>query len=118
MKRIGWMKTNMILNEMSETIKKNKGKCIPLVIDDEVRARIKSFTNMLENMIEDYGMDSPQAKTINIILHKLDAYDRNFIIAYYEYGESPSDLGKMFGVSPSVIVARVKRIKKTIKSWL
>lgn len=103
---------------MNETLRKPKGKCIPIVINDEVRTRIKSFTNMLENMSEDYGQDSPQAKSIDVILHKIDSYDRNFIVAYYEYGESPSDLGRMFGVSPSVIVARVKRIKKTIQSYL
>ena len=61
---------------------KQKGKFVPYKINDEVRKRIKSFSEMLVNMKEDYGPDSKQTKTINIILNDLDAFDRNFIIAY------------------------------------
>lgn len=103
---------------MSETFKKDKGKSIPYTIDDSVRARIKSFSDMLVNMKEDYGEDSKQAKTIDIILTKLDAYDRNIIIAFFEYEQSPTALGRLLGVSPSVIISRITKIKKTIQSYL
>lgn len=103
---------------MDEIMKKPKGKCIPYVINDEVRKRIRSFSEMLAEMKNDYGSMSEQARTIDIILNELDAFDRNFIIAYYEYGESPSILGKLFGVSPAVILSRVKKIIKTIQEKL
>ena len=103
---------------MEEIMTKQRGKYIPYKINDEVRKRIKSFSEMLVNMKEDYGPDSKQTKIINIILNDLDAFDRNFIIAYYEYGESPSVLSKLFGVSPVVILSRVRTITKTIREKL
>ena len=102
---------------MKEILKKS-GKCIPITIDDEVRSKIKSFSVMLENMKEDYGVESKQAKTIDIILTKLTPYDRNILLAFYEYDESPTALGKLLGVSPSVILSKIKVIKKTIKEQL
>lgn len=99
-----------------ETFKKDKGKSIPYSIDDNVRRRIKSFANVLKDMQEELPSTSPKHKAIDVILNQLDAYDRNIIIAFYEYGESPTALGKLLGVSPSVIISRIKKINQTIKS--
>lgn len=99
-----------------ETFKKDKGKSIPYSIDDNVRRRIKSFANVLKDMQDELPSTSPQHKAIDVILNQLDAYDRNIIIAFYEYGESPTALGKLLGVSPSVIISRIKKINQTIKS--
>ena len=101
-----------------ETFKKDKGKSIPYSIDDNVRGRIQSCAGVLKDMQDELPPTSPQHKAIDIILNQLDAYDRNIIIAFYEYDESPTTLGKLLGVSPSVIVARIKRINQTIKKSL
>lgn len=103
---------------MKETFRKERGKFIPYTIDDTVRSRIKSFSEMLVNMKEDYGPDSKQTRAIDVILNELDSYDRNIILAYYEYGESPSVLGRLLGVSPVVVLSRVKTIKNTIREKL
>lgn len=103
---------------MEETIRKDKGKYIPYTIDDSVRSRIKSFSEMLLNLKEDYGPDSKQSRAIDVILNELDNYDRNIIIAFFEYNQSPTILGKLLGVSPAVILSRITKIKKTIKEKL
>ena len=104
----------MNTESQTTTYKKPKGKCVPYTIDSTVRNRIKSFRKILQDLV-DYGEATPrQAAAIDVVLNKLDDYDSNLILAYFEYGNQPSVLSQMLGVSQSVIVTKVKKIKKKI----
>lgn len=97
-----------------ETIYKSKGKFIPIVIDDEVRRRVKSFKDRLKEMSEYDEISTLDKLSVRIILEELDPYDQNILIAYYDYGGSATELGRMLQVSPQVIYSRIKKILKYV----
>ena len=102
---------------MNEIIKKDRCKCLPIVITPEMRAKIKFFkerlTYLLENPTESSEFD---AKTIDIVLNQLDDYDRNMLFAYYELADcSVTSLSRIFNISIPVIKRKIKMIHNKIK---
>lgn len=98
------------------TICRKNGKCIPIVINDDVRKAIKSFAKRLEEMAAQPDETSEfDVETIRIILNDLCDYDRNILLAYYGVANcSPTALGKLLGTSCAVINSKVKKILKKI----
>lgn len=89
----------------------------PITITPEIRSSIESFKKRLKEMAEQPDETSAfDARTIDIILNKLDDYDRNIICAYYSIADSsPSKMAKCLGVASSVLTNRISRIKKQIQ---
>lgn len=100
-------------------LKKEKGKSFPLRIDTNLQLRIKSFKDRLKEMC-DYDEVSPTHQhIIKYILNDLDEYDRNLLIAFYDYAEcSPTKLAKLFAVDASNINSRIKKIQTKCKQSL
>lgn len=97
-------------------LRKSKGKYIPINIDKELQQKVKSFKDRLKMMVENDEISEKEKKGIRFILNKLDAYDLNILITYFEYDCSPTPVASLLGVQPSVISARIKNILKKCKS--
>ena len=95
-------------------IYRDKGKGKPLTINRDVQSKIQSFQNHLSEMIDDDII--PQHKRIILfILNDLEPYERNILLAYYEWDNSAA---KMLGITTSVLGSWVKKINKKIKDKL
>ena len=101
---------------MTTTLRKS-GKCIAIKITPEIRQHVETFKRRLIQMAEHEDETSDfDVATIDIILNKLDDYDRNFICAFYSIADgSPTKLGKIFGTGQSTITQRIKRLHKLIQ---
>lgn len=101
---------------MTETFTK-KGKCRPITIDSQVRSKIESFKNRLLQMAEQPDETSAfDARSIDIIINKLDDYDRNLLIAYYAVADcSPTRLGDLIGIDKTMVSQKIKKIINNIK---
>lgn len=94
-----------------EKICKSKGKFVPIVIDDEIRRRVKSFKDRLKQMYEYDDLPTPTRTSIKVILEDLDSYDQNILILYFDFDCNKSKLSKTLCVSPHVINSRIKKIQ-------
>lgn len=101
-------------NTIMEKIYKSKGKFKPIVIDDEMRRRVKSFKDRLKEMCEYDNLPLLTQNTIRVILEELDSYDQNILISFYDFECSTSQLAKTLGVSPQTINSRIKKIQKYV----
>mgnify|MGYP003293890720 CR=1 FL=1 len=99
-------------------IKKKKGKSAPIKIDNSVREAISKYKARLQEMA-----DSPDEEvreidkiSLSVILKELDSYDRNVLLSYYALPDmSVSDVARMLGVSPSILVNKVNKIKQNVR---
>lgn len=98
-----------------DIIKKNVGKCQPIIIDDDLKYQIKSFKNRLLEMREYEEVDYRESLIIDAIFNDLDEYDRNILIAS-QIITSKSSLGRLLGTTPSVIYSRITKINKILKT--
>jgi len=97
-----------------QTIYRDKGKGKPLIINKEVQSKIQSFQNHLSEMLDDDIL--PQHKQIiHFILNELEPYERNILLAYYEWN---NEAARMLGITTSVLGSWVKKINKKIKDRL
>lgn len=97
-----------------QKIYRDKGKGKPLIINRDVQSKIQSFQNHLSEMLKDDII--PQHKRIiRFILNDLEPYERNILLAYYEWDNSAA---KMLGITTSVLGSWVKKINKKIKDRL
>lgn len=101
---------------MTEIYKKD-GKCLPITIDSTIRSKIDSFRTRLIQMAEQPDETSAfDVTTIDIILNKLDDYDRNLLIAYYAVADcSPTKLGNALGIDRTLIHRKITKIINDIK---
>lgn len=101
---------------MTETLKK-KGKCTPITIDSKVRQKIESFRHRLIQMSQQPDESSEfDVTTIDIIVNRLDDYDRNLLLAYYAVADcSPTKLGNLIGVDKTIVSHRIASLIKKIK---
>ena len=60
-----------------DIIRKRRGKCLAIKIDDDIRNQIKSFKDRLLEMYIYDELPELDRIAINIILNDLDEYDRN-----------------------------------------
>lgn len=102
------------MNTDAIILKKSSGKCAPIRIDHTVQQRVKNFSSRLFEMAVNGELTPDQIKAVDAILYKLDAYDSNLIIAYFDYDQSPSTIAKMMGTTSAVIVAKIKKIQERI----
>lgn len=102
---------------MNEVLKKERGKCVPIVITPEIREQIKFFKERLLLIYDDPTMSSEfDVRTIDIIFNELDDYDRNLLFAYYAIADCKySNLAKLFNVSQPVILRKITTILNKIK---
>lgn len=93
-----------------------KGKCSPITIDSQVRSKIDSFKNRLMQMAEQPDETSAfDVNSIDIILNRLDDYDRNLLLAYYAVAEcSPTKLGMLIGIDKTIVSHRISNLIKKI----
>ena len=97
-----------------QKIYRDKGKGKPLTINKEVQSKIQSFQNHLSEMLDDDIL--PQYKRIiYFILNELEPYERNILLAYYEWD---NEAAKLLGITTSVLGGWVKKINKKIKDRL
>lgn len=97
-----------------QKIYRDKGKGKPLIINKEVQSKIQSFQNHLSEMLDDDIL--PQHKQIiQFILNDLEPYERNILLAYYEWN---NEAAKLLGITTSVLGSWVKKINKKIKDRL
>lgn len=89
----------------------------PLKITKEVREEIRVFKQRLMEMASQPDETSAfDARTIHLIMNELDDYNRNILLAYYSVaGCSATALANLFGVSPTVIYTRLRRITNAIR---
>lgn len=110
------MNTTRDTQNESGVIRKNRGKSKPIRIDSSVQNKVRKFKIRLQEMSDNNEVRLIDNKVISYILNNLDDYDANILIAYYDIAEcSPTALGKMMGVSASVITSRIKKIIKKIQ---
>lgn len=97
-------------------IKKPSGKSSAITIDYQTQSDIRSFKNHYRELLQTEDEVRPIDKiTIEVILNELDEFDQNILIAFYAIAESsPTKLAKVFGVAPSVITSRIKKIQKYV----
>lgn len=97
---------------MTETLRKSKGKSKPIIINQDTRNKISAFKEYLKDiMLSPYTTQEEQS-TLYYILYRMEAYEQNILLAYYEFG---NDAAKMLGVSVPVIQSNVKKILEKIK---
>lgn len=89
--------------------KKPNGKSVSYTINEETRAKIRHMKESIQMNAE----DNPHYKALNDKLNTLDEYDRNLLLAYFAF-DKLADLSKTLGVSPSVILSKIKKIKQCL----
>lgn len=102
-----------------DIIRKPRGKCSAIIINDSVRTAVKNFKLRLQEM-----SDSPDDEcrdidrhSIKVILNDLDEFDQNILIAFYAIADcSPTILARTLGVEPSVITSRIKKIRADVRN--
>ena len=94
---------------MIETLRMSKGKSKPITINNEVRAKIESFKDRL---YDESRVDSSTTKAISFILNELEPYECNILLAYYEWG---NDAARMLGITPMILLSKVRKILYKIK---
>lgn len=102
---------------MIDILKKPHGKSNAIIINSEVRHHVKAFKHRLKEMAEspDNEVRDIDKESISVILNDLDEFDQNILIAFYAVANcSPSALAKLFGVKPTVITSRIKKIQKYV----
>ena len=97
-----------------QKIYRDKGKGKPLIINRDVQSKIQSFQNHLSEMLKD-DIHPQHKRIIRFILNNLEPYERNILIAYYEWD---NEAAKMLGITTSVLGSWVKKINKKIKDRL
>ena len=95
-------------------IYRDKGKGKPLTINRDVQSKIQSFQNHLSDMLND-DIHPQHKRIIRFILNNLEPYERNILIAYYEWD---NEAAKMLGITTSVLGSWIKKINKKIKDRL
>lgn len=99
-----------------KTVLKKNNKAIPLKITKEMKLEIQHFKDSLIELRDDFDTSEYDTKSIDIILNKLDDYDRNFIIAYYSVANcSTKKAAQLFNTTMPVIAAKRKMIINKIK---
>lgn len=106
-------------SEQMDIIRKPRGKCSAIIINDSVRTAVKNFKLRLQEM-----SDSPDDEcrdidrhSIKVILNDLDEFDQNILIAFYAIADcSPTILARTLGVEPSVITSRIKKIRADVRN--
>lgn len=97
-----------------QKIYRDKGKGKPLIINRDVQSKIQSFQNHLSEMLAD-DIHPQHKRIIRFILNNLEPYERNILIAYYEWD---NEAAKMLGITTSVLGSWVRKINKKIKDRL
>lgn len=97
-----------------QKIYRDKGKGKPLTINKEVQSKIQSFQNHLSEMLDD-DILLQHKRIISFILNELEPYERNILLAYYEWD---NEAAKLLGITTSVLGSWVKKINKKIKDRL
>lgn len=97
-----------------QKIYRDKGKGKPLIINRDVQSKIQSFQNHLSEMLGD-DIHPQHKRIIRFILNNLEPYERNILLAYYEWD---NEAAKMLGITTSVLGSWVKKINKKIKDRL
>ena len=98
---------------MTETLRKSKGKSKPIIINQDTRNKISAFKEYLKDIMLDPYTTKEEQSTLYYILYRMEAYEQNILLAYYEFG---NDAAKMLGGSVPVIQSNVKKILEKIKS--
>lgn len=98
--------------KMTETLKKSRGKSKPITINQDIRDKISAFKEYLKDLMLDPYTTKEEQSTLYYILYRMEAYEQNILLAYYEFG---NDAAKMLGVSVPVIQSNVKKILEKIK---
>lgn len=96
----------------TETLRKSKGKSKPITINQDTRNKISAFKEYLKDIMLDPHTTKEEQSTLYYILYRMEAYEQNILLAYYEFG---NDAAKMLGVSVPVIQSNVKKILEKIK---
>ena len=97
-----------------QKIYRDKGKGKPLIINRDVQSKIQSFQNHLSEMLKD-DIHPQHKRIIRFILNNLEPYERNILLAYYEWDNNAA---KMLGITTSVLGSWIKKINKKIKDRL
>ena len=100
--------------KMIETLKKSKGKSKPITINQEIRDKIASFKSYLIDYMLDPSTPKKEKDTLYYMLHEMEPYEQNLLLAYYEWG---TEAAKMLNVSTSVLQSNVKRILFKINKY-
>ena len=87
-----------------------------ITIDAQTQKKIQSFKDRLIQMSENDEVSETHKRVIDFIFNKLDPSEVNILIAYYEFGQSPSAVAKYLGARPYTIASRIKRIISACKS--
>lgn len=100
-----------------DIIRKRRGKCLAIKIDDDIRNQIKSFKDRLLEMYMYDDLSDLDKMTINVILNDLDEYDRNILIAFYAVAnQSTTQLGKILGVTSPAVHYQLKKIRANVRN--
>jgi hypothetical protein len=99
-------------------LKKPNGKSKAIIIDYQTQSIIKSFKERYRELLNTDDEIRPIDKiTISVVLNELDEFDQNILIAFYALADSsPTKLGKVMGVAPSVITNRINKIIKYVRN--
>lgn len=99
-----------------DIIKKLKGKSKAIIIDDDIRSQIKDFKNHLIYLCENDEVRPIDKISTDVVLNMLDEYDTNILILYYICDCSPSLVGRVFRIEPSIISKRITKILKYVRT--
>lgn len=102
-----------------DIIRKDKGKCSAIIINEAVQREVHNFKIRLKEMAESPDDECrPIDKfSIQVILNELDEFDQNIIIAYYSLADcSFTTLGRTLGVEGGVIRSRINKIQTYVRN--
>lgn len=101
-----------------DIIRKDKGKCSAIIINEAVQRAVHSFKVRLKEMAEspDDECRDIDKLSIQVILNELDEFDQNILIAFHGLANcSPTTLGRTLGVEGGVIRSRIVKIRKYVR---
>lgn len=102
---------------MNENIKKEGVRSSTLKITPEIKEQIQFFKGNLQYMYDHEECTSEfDAESIDIILNRLDDYDRNMLLAYYSISDcNVTRLSEILCMSKSSVSRRINLIIDKIK---
>lgn len=102
-----------------DIIRKDKGKCSAIIINEAVQREVHNFKIRLKEMAESPDDECrPIDKfSIQVILNELDEFDQNIIIAFYSVADcNCTILSKTLGVYSWIIRTRINKIQTYVRN--
>lgn len=102
-----------------DIIRKDKGKCSAIIINEAVQSEVHNFKVRLREMAE-----SPDDEcrlidkfSIQVILNELDEFDQNIIIAFYSVADcNYTILARTLGVYNGIVRTRINKIQTYVRN--